>query len=487
MLNNFNIQGGINVVQNYQYATQNVMWQANANGIKTINAMGMVADNFNITIYPDLAEMLANSRSFIRFICDYKVNKAYADEPEFNIANEVDIDKNLLKNILPKAKKIITKVQNPFHPLGNLSPYESVKEACRLATRHGGAFLMFCYEDEVRWETEIDINNIDTKRKLIIAPVSLCNGNRASATLFMQNLNEGNASQIEDLNKDIQDNSKKYYSASAIDVLGQESLRLFLNGHFHTVHTSRLVPIKSGIKNYTTQAITQLWDNSILQGSIRSIAIYYLFLNKYFPEMMQEKIRTSISLAGYDLNNVGCNNTEFNSTMEALAREWTSKTLAILPQNTSVSQINTNLADLPQMFDILKQQISAETGVPLIEIDGNSASGLNATGDDTMALNEAKMKQTHCQFDSYFEFALQRVFMNRFGKSLSDIDLIDIDVILTNKPTLTPEKKDASDALFIDKIIQLQQAGILQTGEAPQLINKREINGLQLQEKGFIE
>lgn len=474
---------------NYTANLNALPYQAQTNATKTINGLGKIVDSFEIALFPELIDLLINSRAFIGSIIDSKIDKAYRVEPTIKI-NDDNIDNDILPIIQQNVKMLLSRPFHIKHQFGRNTPLQAILQAVKLAERHGGSIMLMCYDDEFMQATEgkvsledpINPNKIDTKRKLIFYPVSLSNGNKATAQTFIEKIQRG-----EGFN-DIGKSKEQFYNVSATDIIEKDyvELMLFNNGLQYKVHTSRLVPIYSGIKSRTTTLGTQGWDMSALQGCMRSLIHYYIFIDT-IPETVREKIITNVSVTGINLANA--NNGMYDNLrnmIKAMAENQKTGNINFLPEGTTVHRDNLNLADLENVHNVLVKQIVMETDALLMDITGEGADGFSS-GNDVLNNSHEKLAKIHSKYDWVFEYFLSRLVVNTQNNVANNLQVGKVDIIFDLTPQKTAEEAIKEQQQLVQNVIQLQQAGIISQQEARTSLENSDIMNLNLDNQSFFE
>jgi hypothetical protein len=464
-----------------------IPYQANQNAVKTINGLSNIVDSLQITLFPDLVDLLVNSRSFIGTVLEGRINKAYRIEPIIKI-NDDNLDPDALRIIQENIKILLSRPFHIKHPFGRNTPLQAISEGVKLAERHGGCVMMMCYDNEgLSYDSSrssaphlaepMDPNDIDTKRKLMFFPIPLTNGNQGSLQQFFSNLEKGDKIDRE-----------AFYNVNAYDIIQSPTvdLALFNNGARYKIHTSRLVPIYSGIKARTFGTMTQGWDMSALQGSLRSINNYYIFIDT-IPEMLQEKIHNNVSVGGLDLMNA---NPATMASLQNMIKEFGQNTgvknYNFLPDGTTVHRDNLQLNDLESIQRILERQIVMETDALLMDITGEGAKGFSS-GNDVQINSQEKLAKIHTKYDWVFEYFLSRLVVNTQTKVVKGLHPDKIDIVFDLSPQKTAEDMIKEQQQTIQNIIQLNQAGIMSMEDVINNLTSDNITNLTFSKKDFFK
>lgn len=465
-----------------------IPYQANQNAVKTVNGLSNIVDSLQITLFPDLVDLLVNSRAFIGSVVDGRIYKAYRVEPTVKI-NDDNLDTDALKIIQENIKILISRPFHIKHHFGRNTPLQAILEGIKLAERHGGCVMMMCYDNEhlsadnsksdIPYLAQpIDPDDIDTKRKLIFFPIPLTNGNQGSLTKFFQSL-EGGAKITE---------GKGFYNVNAHDITQSPTvdLALFNNGMRYKIHTSRLTPIYSGVKARTLGMNTQGWDMSVLQGSLRSISNYYIFIDT-IPEMLREKIHNNVSVGGLDFINANPATMEnLQSLIKSFAENTGVNNYNFLPEGTTVHRDNLQLSDLETVQRILEKQIVMETDATLMDITGQGASGFS-NGEDVQLNAQEKLAKIHAKYDWVFEYFLSRLIINTQSEVVKNLHPDKIDIVFDLTPQKTAEDIIKEQQQTVQNIIQLNQAGIMSMEDAINSLTTSNIPNLTFSAKSFFE
>ena len=89
-----------------------IPYQANNNALKTLSGISNIVDNLQITLFPEIVDLLVTSRSFVGLLIEGKIDKAYKGNPQITINNDA-LDSNAIKtvqsriDILLRSKSVV--------------------------------------------------------------------------------------------------------------------------------------------------------------------------------------------------------------------------------------------------------------------------------------------------------------------------------------------------------------------------------------------
>lgn len=480
-MNNFLQTQYFHTPANFQLAQRSLQYAGMGNAIKTINGLSKIVDSFHISLFPDLVEQLISSQSLMRHIASQKIYSSYQKEPTITI-NENKISEEVLKDLQQQAKN---KISQPFslkHPLGYFTPFNAVIESLSLAERHGGSLLLMCYDGEQLEDYEKPFDekikiSTDSKTKLIFYPISLARGNIGN---IREMFGDKFTDKIKKLNDNFLKNPKDHYNTDFYSIASEKTIPIqFTLGNSFKVHTSRLIPVRSMIKSYSAQQYTQGWDNSIFQGSLKAFINYYLCIDA-LPQMMDEKVLNTanfpVSLAELESEK---KREQLNDAIMQMAENATNSSFVALTNGVEIQRHTLDLSDIPAIITMLVQTICANTETSFLDLTGQGASGFS-NGNDVMRNAFDKTFKVHSKYDWVWETVLSKWIVNTAG--IKNLQEDDVKISFNTKPTPNAEEQVKVDTQSLVLATQWYQGGAISNAELREIINKVNIQGIQLPE-----
>jgi len=478
-MQNLPFQFQFQAIQNYQNALQKTYFSGINNGAKTLNGVALINDSLLLSQYPDIVDELCNSRAFIRKVCTHKIDKAYQKPAILQFTDKVLSDEETTY-LQDRFHNLIKIPSNPRSYFGRLSPLQSIKEALYLSEKHGGSLLLISYEGEGDFSIPLGIQNeVDTKRTMYFTPVSISGNNTYIAKQFFQALSNYD---FDGANKTLEEMAtQKPFQVSYPTENEYVSLQLQIGSPHVRIHTSRLLPILSCYKNYSIRNNWyQAWDNSILQGAMKSLINYYLFID-ILPEMIREKVMNKVIL-DEDLRHLteGAKDSLLNG-IKSFGEKTGVSTYAILPKGSTIQRDELSLGGIREIHDALQDQIIMDTDSIKADLIGEGSGGIgNGNEEHMVRIAHEKLARIHEKYDWVYQYVFSRLLFNKFSGLLKGVKLSDVQITFDNTPTETAKEKRDFQVQLLDRSIQMLQAGIIDAENAKNIINDLQIPEFQI-------